>query len=159
MDGGGFPNRRDGANISLLGRMAAICDTYDTLIDGNDDSAGVDPGAALQTMSGMAGALDAMLMKYFIGAIGVYPVGSLVLLRSRRLALVVDQSADNPARPKVCAFYAVTTTKMVTPVVIDLAQCFGEDAIESLADPDSFCITDFPRVRDRLFASASLSRA
>src|SRR5579863_6081962 len=106
----------------------------------------------------MEGALDSSLMKYMIEAMGVYPVGSLVLLRSQRLALVIDQSTDNPASPRVWAFYSAAQNKTITPTRIDLAECFGEDAIEGVASPETYGIADFPKPREKLFASASQKR-
>ena len=154
MDGSGYPQGLPGANISLFGRMAAICDVYDELVNDFDGGPGLNPAAAIQQMSAMPGAFDPEIMSHFIDALGIYPIGSVVLLRSGRLAMVVDQGPSDPALPKVRTFYATQTGKLTAPAEIRLWNCYGEDAIEAGATPEAFGIEDFARLREKLFAHA-----
>ncbi|MFX8620530.1 hypothetical protein ABTM24_20150, partial [Acinetobacter baumannii] len=80
-----------GENISLFGRMAAICDTYDWLVNDALDQSGLDPARAMEQLSLLHGAFDPELVTRFFDAMGVYPIGSVVELASGRLALVVSQ--------------------------------------------------------------------
>jgi HD-GYP domain-containing protein (c-di-GMP phosphodiesterase class II) len=154
MDGAGYPHGLTGPAIGVLGRMATICDSYDELVDGGGGASGLDPAAAIARMQDMAGAFDAAMLENFIEAVGVYPIGSVVALRSGRLAMVVDQCHSDIARPKVCAFYSLVTGGMIAPVEVDLANCFGEDAIEGTVSPEAYGISDMAVLREKLFPSA-----
>ena len=157
-DGKGFPLGLRGSEMSVLGKMAAICDAYDELA--NDDSAGegLDPAATIALMSGMSGAFDETMMQALIASLGVYPVGSLVLLRSGRLAVVVDQSPDDVSLPTVRAFYSAVTGTMIKPSDIELATCFGEDTIECSARPEDYGIADMPALREKLFVKQATGK-
>lgn len=160
MDGAGYPKGLRGADISMFGRMAAICDTYDWLVNDGADGAGLDPAAAIERLSddrftGSGGAFDSEVLAHFIDAIGIHPIGSVVLLASGRLAMVVMQDDADPSRPTVRTFWSTKEQKMVTPGDIDLANCFGEDHIVGTADPDAYGCSDFARLREKLFTTAA----
>jgi hypothetical protein len=72
-----------------------------------------------------------------VALIGIYPVGSLVRLKSRRLAVVVAQDASAKLAPVVKAFFDLRSNLRITPTVIDLARPSCQDAIagwEATAD-------------------------
>ena len=154
MDGAGYPQGLTGPAIGVLGRMAAICDTYDELVNGNGPATGLDPAAAIERMQEQPGAYDATMLESFIEAMGVYPIGSVVALRSGRLAMVVDQCPHDIARPTVRAFYSLVTGGMIAPVEIALATCQGEDAIEGTVSPEAYGISDMAALREKLFLAA-----
>lgn len=152
IDGSGYPQGLKGADIGRLGRMAAICDTYDWLVNDSAKGAGLDPAAAVAQLGGLSGSFDPDMLRHFADAIGVYPVGSVVLLRSGRLAMVTAQDAADPARPTVRMFWSAAERRGVVPAELALAQCFGQDAIEMTADPAEFGCHAFAPLRERLFA-------
>ncbi|EGD58035.1 metal dependent phosphohydrolase [Novosphingobium nitrogenifigens DSM 19370] len=129
MDGTGWPQARPGSSLSQLGRMAAICDAYDLLATGTSERPGLDPAEALQQMKSDHGAYDRALLAAFEATIGIWPTGSLLELRSGRLAVVIDQSSDRPDRPIVAIFFDMNTGQAVGKQFIDLANCYGADGI------------------------------
>lgn len=152
MDGTGYPLGIKGENISLFGRMAAICDTYDWLVNDALDQSGLDPARAMEQLSLLHGAFDPELVTRFFDAMGVYPIGSVVELASGRLALVVSQDEADPARPQVKTFYSLAERRLVPAVDIALARCYGEDKIIAAADEAAYAGIDFPLIREKLFA-------
>ena len=154
IDGTGYPLGLKGAAISLMGRMAAICDCYDELANPDNAATAGDPAAAIARMQDMQGAFDTALLESFIEAMGVYPIGAVVQLRSGRLAMVVDQCPSDIARPRVRAFYSLIAGGMIPPVEIDLAHCYGEDAIEGSVSPQAYGIADMAALREKLFTAA-----
>lgn len=154
MDGGGYPQGLRGDQISLLGRMAAICDTYDWLVNDALDEAGLDPSMAVQQLSMLEGAFDPEIVTCFLDAMGVYPIGSVVELASGRLAMVISQDESDPTKPRVKTFYSLVEGKAVPPADIWLAKCYGEDKIIAAASPEVYSAIDFPALREKLFASA-----
>lgn len=155
LDGSGYPNRLKGDDIGIMARMAAICDVYDDLVTDHQSRSAIEPAAAIDQLLGAQGQFDPAILKHFIDAMGIYPIGSVVRLRSNRLALVVNQDPSDQARPLVRVFYSISERRQVRPQDIALADCFGEDAIEGAADPAVYGISDFPQLRERLFTAAA----
>lgn len=155
LDGSGYPAGLRGAQIGMFARMAAICDAYDTLVSDATGRSGMDPAIVLRAMSDQRDWFDHALVLAFIEAMGIYPIGSVVRLRSGRLALVVDQAQADGSLPRVRAFHSLEQQRMINPVDIDLSTCFGEDAIVGTADPAVHGIADFAALRERLFMAAA----
>lgn len=154
IDGTGYPRGLAGEAISVFGRMAAICDTYDWLVNDALDESGVDPARAMEQLTLLHGAFDPELVARFQDAMGVYPIGSVVELASGRLAMVVSQDEADPARPQVKTFYSLAERRLVPPVDIALARCYGEDKIIAAANGEDYARLDFPAIREKLFARA-----
>ncbi|KHK93246.1 HD-GYP domain-containing protein [Novosphingobium malaysiense] len=151
VDGSGFPQGLANREIDLISRMAAVCDKFDLLVSGAATGTPWDPAEAMRTMMGRDGAYDSEILARFQEAMGVYPVGSFVRLRSDRIAMVVDQDASEPALPTVRAFYSVATGKHVKAKTIELANCYGEDAITGIADLAEFGLPAAEDLREQLF--------
>ena len=158
IDGTGYPLGLKGEQISLLSRMAAICDTYDAMVSDTAQGLGVNPATAIGQMTGMPGWFDPAIMQHFIEAMGVYPIGSVVRLRSGLLAMVIDQNPSDYARPCVRAFYSIAQERLVPARDINLAECWGEEEIVGAEDPASFGVGDFAPMREKLFAGAAKGR-
>jgi HD-GYP domain-containing protein (c-di-GMP phosphodiesterase class II) len=88
----GYPHsgRRD--PLTLFGRIVAITDHYDALTSSRSyRPVPISPEQALNIMLSIAGTeLDPLLLKVFINMIGIYPVGTLLLLDSREVAIVAE---------------------------------------------------------------------
>lgn len=100
----GYPKGIRKRHLSLLGRILGIADFYDALTSvrcyrPNPFS----PDKALMIMMGEAGkTLDPLLLKVFVNMIGVFPIGVMVMLDTRELALVVETPKGAVGgRPKV----------------------------------------------------------
>lgn len=135
-DGSGWPNGTAGKALSQLGRMAAICDAYDLMTNPIDRSPGIDPAAALRQMQDDHGAFDPDLLTAFVTTMGIWPTGSIVELRTGRLAVVIDQHPDHRDRPTVAVFFDPVGASAIEPQWIDLANCYGADAIAAPARID-----------------------
>lgn len=154
LDGSGFPQGLVAQDIDVFSRMAAICDSYDLLVAGAVTGEQEDPATAMAMLMEMEGALDPLILAPFREALGVYPVGSFVRLRSERIAMVIDQDASDPALPTVRAFYSLQTGKHIRAQTIALAHCYGEDAIEGVADLASLDLPPPEEMRERLMKAA-----
>jgi len=154
LDGSGYPQKLEGAAISLFGRMAGICDTYDWLVNDSIEGTGLDPASSVAQMGMLTGCFDREILRHFNDTVGIYPIGSVVLLASGRLAMVVAQDQADPLRPKVRTFWSAEARRPVAPLDIALAHCFGEDRIEGTIDPSDHGCDNFVDLRERLFATA-----
>ena len=116
-----------GYQISVAGRMAAIVDTYDAMTSDRPYRAAMSPSQTLRQLYDEAGfQYDPALVSAFIKTIGIYPVGTLVLLESGHLAVVEQLHADNMLTPTVRVIYHTGRQQYVTtPVDVDLSRKVG----------------------------------
>jgi putative nucleotidyltransferase with HDIG domain len=141
-EGSGYPNRLKGEAISQLGRMAAIVDVYDALTSNRIYHKGMEPTDALTKLFEWSDHhFDPLLVQYFIQAIGIYPVGSLVRLESGRLAVVIEQGAQDLLHPKVRVVFDLVRRQALAPFDLDLAT--GEDAIAASVNPGEWELDPF----------------
>lgn len=89
----GYPQSERKAPLSLFGRIVAICDHYDAMTsDRAYRTASIRPDQALRMMIDEAGPhLDPVLLKIFIGMVGVYPVGTLLVMDTREVGLALGR--------------------------------------------------------------------
>lgn len=141
LDGTGYPYGLKEENLSVLARMGAICDIYDAVTSNRPYKAGWDPAESLKKMSTWTkGHLDPHLFQAFVKSIGIYPVGSLVLLSNKKLAIVIDQSPSSLLKPVVKTIFSVTAEQKVIPDIIDLSQPTCRVTILSKEDPSKWKI-------------------
>lgn len=130
-DGSGYPRQLKGDAISLLGQMASIVDVYDALTSERVYHHGIEPTAALRKILEWSEYhFDSQLVHQFIRAIGIYPVGTLVLLESGYLAVVVEQHHQDLLHPKVrMVFNRRGNCPLSSPRDIDLSRPGCQDRV------------------------------
>jgi HD-GYP domain-containing protein (c-di-GMP phosphodiesterase class II) len=149
IDGTGYPFRLKGDAISRAARIAAICDVYDALTSQRAYKSAWSPEEAICRMYEWSGHFDRDLLVQFMRAMGVYPPGLLVRLRSNRLAVTLP-NGRRASRMKVRAFYC-TRERAALPledVVVD--DSLAHDQILSEEYPLDWGITEWPIVAEQL---------
>jgi HD-GYP domain-containing protein (c-di-GMP phosphodiesterase class II) len=137
-DGTGYPRLRIRRKQSLYARITAIVDTFDAMTTKRIYQRQYLPDEAIAVMYQGAGTrYDPLLVKAFINCMGIYPIGSTVVLRSGELAVVVESNPDpeHLHQPRI---------RMVAEnsYLVDLAQPGEESrAILHCVDPEEFGIT------------------
>ncbi len=125
-NGCGYPYRMAGDGISVVGRMAAIVDSYDAMTSDRPYRPAISPSDALRQLYDQGGTqFDPTLVAAFVRTVGIYPVGTLVLLESGHLAVVEELHHDNLLSPIVRVIYHAARHQYVTPVEIDLTRKVG----------------------------------
>ena len=86
----GYPQVNEAPGIDIMTKIVSIADQYDAMTSSRVYSRiPRPPDGALRIMMENGGSqLDPTLMKLFVNLIGVYPIGSLVLLNTREMGLV-----------------------------------------------------------------------
>lgn len=145
-DGSGYPAGQSGEGISLFGRMGAICDVYDAVTSNRPYRAGWDPATALHRMAGWQGHFDPALFAEFVQMMGIYPTGSLVRLKSERLAVVLEQTQGSLLKPQLRIFYSLSLRQRIVPELLDLAAPDTQDSIVGREDPQKWPFTDLEQL-------------
>jgi putative nucleotidyltransferase with HDIG domain len=153
-DGSGYPKGLKADEISLFAKMGAVCDVYDAITSNRPYKAGWDPAESLRKMAEWAkGHFDETVFQAFVKSLGIYPVGSLVLLASGRIGVVTEQSEKSLLAPKVKIFYSTKAQARIKPDVLDLSRPPGNtDKIVGREDPAKW---NFPDL-NALWAGAGL---
>jgi HD-GYP domain-containing protein (c-di-GMP phosphodiesterase class II) len=134
VDGAGYPDKLSGEALSLFARMGAVCDVYDAITSNRCYKAGWEPAEAIRKMAEwQEGQFDSVVFHAFVKTIGIYPSGTLVKLKSTRLAVVLEQSEKSLLTPVVKVFFSTTANTPLQPEIIDLAQ--SADSILNAEDP------------------------
>ena len=101
-DGSGYPLGLSGISIPVFGRIAGIIDSYDAMITERPYATARSSFNAVMELQKQAGVLfQKELVDYFIKAIGVFPVGTVVELNTGEVGIVVGQDTTRRLRPKV----------------------------------------------------------
>ena len=122
IDGSGYPKGLKDDEISLYAKMGAICDVYDAITSNRPYKKEWDPAESLAKMSEWTkGHFDPLIFRAFVKCVGIYPVGSLVKLKSGRLGVVIDQSKKSLLKPLVKVFYSTQSQTRIQPQIVDLS--------------------------------------
>lgn len=139
LDGSGYPEGLKGDEITEYGRMVAITDVYDAITSDRVYHKGMTPSQGLKKLLEWSGDhLDPNLVKQFIRCIGLYPIGSLVLLESGRLGVVVETNEQDQRLPVVRVMYHTRFRLPITVETIDLARASNQDRIVRAVDPEDY---------------------
>jgi HD-GYP domain-containing protein (c-di-GMP phosphodiesterase class II) len=142
-DGSGYPDRLAADAISVYAKMAAVCDVYDATTSNRPYKAAWQAAYALRKMTEWShGHFDMRIFHAFVRTVGIYPIGTLVRLKSGYLGVVLDQNEDSLLAPRVKVFYAIDKDRRVPPKVVDLSLGVDQDEIISHEDPDVWDIKD-----------------
>jgi HD-GYP domain-containing protein (c-di-GMP phosphodiesterase class II) len=106
LDGAGYPRVIRPRTPDLFSRICSIADAFDAMTSGRVYiKTPMGPDEALRKMIMRAGTgFDTFLLKLFINAVGVFPIGTLLLLDTDELGVVYRNNPDDLLRPKVRVF-------------------------------------------------------
>ncbi len=143
VDGSGYPDRKAGREISRYGRMAAVVDVYDAITSDRVYHKAVTPHLALRKlMEWSRFHLDPQLVQQFIRCVGIYPIGTLVRLRSGRLGVVVRSGQSGLLQPVVRVVMDANRRCYLTAQDVDLSRLEqgSSERIEGAESPEQWRI-------------------
>ena len=146
VNGSGYPHKLKADNISLFAKMGAVCDVYDAVTSNRPYKAGWEPGVSLHRMAQWEGHFDDVVFKAFVRSIGIYPIGSMVKLKSGRLAVVVDQNEKSLLTPLVKVFFSTKSKTRIPVETLDLSKPSANDSIASHEDPATWGIHNMQEI-------------
>lgn len=96
LDYSGYPKLKTPWKLSLTGRILMIADCYDAMTSSRVyRREPMSPSKVLDIMFGKSGkSFDAALLKLFVNCVGIVPIGSLVMLDSDEMAVVIRPAAE-----------------------------------------------------------------
>lgn len=142
----GYPKISIPIEQDIFSRIVALADQYDAITAYRVYSrTPIPPDKALSIMMERGGTqLDPLLIKFFVNMVGIFPIGTLVLLDTRELGLVFEGNLTFQDRPKVMVIVD-SNGKKSSGYVVDLTE--KEDAgrylrtIMKTLDPNKYNIS------------------
>lgn len=140
----GYPELVQKRMPNLYSRIVKISDSFDAMTTTRSYQKPYSPDEALKVMMGYRGIyFDPLLLKVFINTIGIYPIGTLVLLNSREVGIVCRPPLDSKDLDKpLIMLIADSQGRKIEKQVVDLAQDSGaqERQIIKSLDPQKYNI-------------------
>ena len=137
-DGSGYPDHLAGDAISELAQMAAIVDVYDALTSDRSYHKGVAAAEALRKIYEWSKFhFNPVFAQDFMRCVGIYPVGTMVMLESGRLAVVIEAHESNLLAPKVNVFFSTKSKTYIKPETVDLSRGFGFGGADKIVGHES----------------------
>ena len=125
-DGSGYPDKQAGDQISELAQMAAIVDVYDAITADRCYHKGMSAAAALRKIYEWSKFhFNPAYAQDFMRCVGIYPVGTMVMLESGRLGVVIEPHETNLLAPKVNVFFHTKKNVYIKPETVDLSRGLG----------------------------------
>ncbi len=139
-NGSGFPHKHTGDSLSVLAQLVGLVDAYDGMVSRRGGRPAMLPHDAIRELFrlGDTGRFAKDLIRALIGSLGVYPIGSLVLLNTAEQAVVVGMSHRQQLKPVVKVITGPHGESYPTPIRVDLgAQAADASAriIKKALDP------------------------
>jgi HD-GYP domain-containing protein (c-di-GMP phosphodiesterase class II) len=125
-DGSGYPDKQGEGAISELAQMAAIVDVYDAITADRCYHKGMSAAEALRKIYEWSKFhFNPAYVQEFMRCVGIYPVGTMVMLESGRLGVVIEPHPTNLLAPKVNVFFNSKTNVYIRPETVDLSRALG----------------------------------
>jgi len=102
INGSGYPSNLKENALTYFTKIVSIVDVYDAITSDRVYHDGISPHEALNKLfKWMPGNYDKKLIEEFIKTIGIYPIGSIVELKSGHVGMVAKFDEKNKLRPIV----------------------------------------------------------
>lgn len=102
VNGRGYPGNFKSDEITQITKMASIVDVYDAITSDRCYHDGISPYQALQNIYSWAkDDFDKPLVQEFMSCMGLYPVGTIVLLSNGQTGIVISNTHATHLRPMV----------------------------------------------------------
>jgi len=101
-DGQGYPKGLKGKEITAFARIVSVADAFEAMVSERPYRDSMIGYTAMRAIMGDNGRrFDPEILKVFIKALGIYPIGSIVLLSDASIGRVIEHHPDAPLRPRI----------------------------------------------------------
>ena len=142
-NGSGYPHKLSGEEIHRFGQMTAVADVYDALTSARVYKPALPPHFAIGKIYGNRDIeFRQDVVDLFVKALGLYPVGSLVVLNTEEIGVVCEPNPEDSRRPKVGVVITRYKKRRLVPMVVDLSdsRASEERKIMKVLDPSRYKI-------------------
>jgi HD-GYP domain-containing protein (c-di-GMP phosphodiesterase class II) len=118
-DHSGYPKVKKYRELDFYSRIVMLADQYDAMTSARVyKRIPMSPDKSLSIMLEGAGSqLDPLLFKFFTNMVGIYPIGTLVMLNTKEVGLVYECNSAFADRPRVLIIIDNSGKNVRGPVV------------------------------------------
>jgi HD-GYP domain-containing protein (c-di-GMP phosphodiesterase class II) len=121
-DGTGYPKKLKGEEIPMFARIVSIVDAYEAMINKRPYRKPLIGYTAIKSILNDNGThFDPNILKTFLRCMGIYPIGSFVLLNNNNIGKVIDLNIASPMRPAIQIVIDESGKKLDQPRKVSLA--------------------------------------
>jgi HD-GYP domain-containing protein (c-di-GMP phosphodiesterase class II) len=121
-DGTGYPKKLKGEEIPLFARIVSVVDAYEAMINKRPYRKPLIGYTAIKSILNDNGThFDESILKIFLRCMGIYPIGSFVLLNNNDIGKVIDLNVSSPMRPTIQVLIDESGKRLDQPKKINLA--------------------------------------
>lgn len=146
MNGQGYPDKLAGDDISYFTKIVSITDVYDAITSDRCYHDSMSPHTAMQRLyEWMPDNFDRELLQKFIKTMGIYPIGSVVELKTGHIGAVVKLNEGYHLKPVIMLVMDKNKTFLSQRKLINLASTVWEKEeikpeIKRVVDPKEYGI-------------------
>ena len=147
VDLSGYPKSRRPRQLSVFSKIVAVADAYNSATTARSHAAAKSPDVVLKELwEDPSYGHDPIIVKAFINLLGIYPVGTCVILDTFEVGLVhaANSDATHIDRPVVRILGDGTGAWLDDPPLVDLSQTEPDGSfsrsIIKVTDPDKYLI-------------------
>jgi HD-GYP domain-containing protein (c-di-GMP phosphodiesterase class II) len=101
-DGEGYPRKVVGPAIDIGARIVSVTDAFEAMVTQKSYRTSMVGYQAMKNLlSDNSRRFDPDVLKAFIQTMGIYPIGSIIVLNNGAMARVIDVQGTAPLRPKI----------------------------------------------------------
>ena len=101
-DGKGYPDHISGTSIDMGARIVSVADAFEAMVSHKSYRNSMDGYQAMKNLlSDNSRRFDPVVLKAYAKIMGIYPIGSIVLLNNGAYARVTEVHNDASLRPKI----------------------------------------------------------
>lgn len=101
-DGKGYPRKMAGKNIAVEARILTVADSFEAMVKERPHRNSMIAYTAMrQLLNDNSKRFDPEILKHFIRIVGIYPIGSFILLNNGSIGRVIKVNESAPLRPAV----------------------------------------------------------
>lgn len=141
LSGSGYPSGLLAHQLNQYVRMSAIVDVFDAITAERVYKSAMTAFQAFKVIrDGSKSDFDAELLNQFIRAIGLFSIGSIVMMTNQKLAIVTETNYEDPLKPTVTIFYHTKFHRHIEPMTVDLTSKKVSESIDKVVNPTDFGI-------------------
>lgn len=133
MDGRGYPRALKGGEIDCFSKLIAIVDVYESVTNNPSAKIKVSCSDALKSIYSLCDSyFDRELVEDFIKCLGIYPIGSVVELNTKEIAIVITVKPGKNLLPVVMIVIASEGIAYYPPKIVNLDNFKNKDGSPQL---------------------------
>ncbi len=141
LSGSGYPSGLIEHQLNQYVRMSCIVDVFDAITAERVYKPGMTTFQAFNVIKKSGDSeFDGKLLNQFARAVGLFSIGTVVLMESQKLAIVTQTNYETPLKPFVTTFYHTKFARHIESTTVDLTSKKASDSIERVVNPKDFNI-------------------